>query len=250
MGKQKNKSIQTHDLLEENCERQRPQLLETVYRQLDHRIHDLDYLQWLQKNNVRYTLCIAVLVALLSASAVWEMEDSPEVEAPAANAAMVSDAIAGQQVPTLSVEEAAQPEKPQIDEAPIQPEKVQAEVPESSPQQSTCFNPLHLAGYRAPCNGMLVYNYGLGYDPVYGDYRFHKELCYEQGDGVVFSCVDGVIAEVQLGEQWQLTVQTENGAVQYRGLVSSVAGQGTAVRAGEQIGTAEGNVYIRAIKTK
>ena len=95
---------------------------------------------------------------------------------------------------------------------------------------------------------MLVYNYGLGYDPVYEDYRFHDAICYDSGNGPAFACVDGIVAQVQMEQHWQIAIQTQRGILKYSGLDACTATVGSAVAAGEQIGTAKEKLYIQVEK--
>lgn len=230
-------------------------MLQNMHDRFFHRMHDLDYLQWLQRNGIRYMGCICLLTMLFSAS-VYVVQGS------ASELAIMSAVQSGNEtaeIPSaaLDVETGIADAKQQIAGAvadnkeknsanadtgltdPVHSEKKQ--VPEYR-------NPLHLPGYQAPVNGMLQYNYGLGYDAVYNDYRFHKEICYDMGNGDVLACVDGVIGDIQMNQHWQLALQIENGIVWYRGLQSCDVAAGDAVTVGQKIGTADSNVYIQAMK--
>ena len=118
------------------------------------------------------------------------------------------------------------------------------------PQKATVqyWNPLYLSGYQAPCSGMLIYNYGLGYDPVYEDYRYHRELCYEKGSGAVYACIDGKVHTIDLDRYWQLAIESNESIVWYSGLQNCHKTIGALVVAGELVGTAEEKVYIQAEK--
>lgn len=249
-------------------ENNRAQWLQNIYRQFDRRMHDLDYLQWMQRNSSRYTAGICILAVLFSVSVLWQSENQPERKTvqPAqqyVNPAMGDDISAMQELSNEVVQESDLQQKTQNEElsgelfeqtaeveAPTEKTHQTTEQNQTLSQEVSYRNPLHLPGYQAPSSGMLVYNYGLGYDPVYEDYRYHRELCYARGDGAVYACIDGVVSEVQLDRRWQLVLQTEKGKVQYRGLASCTVEKGTVVSAGEQIGTAEENIYIQAIKNE
>ena len=126
----------------------------------------------------------------------------------------------------------------------------QCEVDIEQPQKAAVqyWNPLYLSGYQAPCSGMLIYNYGLGYDPIYEDYRYHRELCYEKGDGAVYACIDGKVHTINPDWYWQLAIESNESIVWYSGLQNCYKTIGALVTAGELIGTTEGKVYIQAEK--
>ena len=99
-----------------------------------------------------------------------------------------------------------------------------------------------------PADGTLQYEYGLGYDAVYEDYRFHHEICYGAGDGDVYACVDGTITAVQMDQQWQISIQCEDGMVRYAGMDTCMVHPGDSVIAGQTIGTANTCVSIQALE--
>lgn len=233
-------------------------LFQTIHQQFYRRMHDLGYLQWMQQNHARYIGGICILATLFSVSA-YTFHNTQRQIAPntAAQYAVHADVnqMASQEaaVDVDSLQAKAkimQDETIEHDTIVIQNELQSDTIEEtqfSNDEKPHYLNPLHLSGYQAPCSGMLQYNYGLGYDAVYDDYRFHREICYGAGDGVVFACIDGVIAAVQMDEHWQLAIETTQGIVWYAGLVTCDVEIGDTITAGMKIGTAEAQVYIQAI---
>ena len=232
---------------------------QSIHQQLFKRMHDLEYLQWMQKNSLRYMAGICVLTVLLSASVLWQQsmikQDSPD--STVAQQAAVKEPISAAMQPVAfekATQISGQPQQIQAEQ--VEPKlyhtdkDASVQQPAEKENHEEAFNPLHLPGYQAPCSGMLQYNYGLGYDPVYEDYRFHRELCYAAGDGSVLACADGRIVQVQMEQYWQLAIEAQGGTVWYRGLHTCHLTEGDTVQAGEQLGTAEDKLYIRATKNQ
>ena len=230
--------------------------VESVHRQFFQRMHDLDYLQWMQRNGVRYVGAICLFAALFSVS-VYMLQTESNQPVIVSNAG-VRDGDAKN--PDFQHKTAKPEEQHAVsDVEQIVPPAIVADdlqnvskpdmLLESKSEEKTVYlNPLHLSGYQAPCGGMLVYNYGLGYDPVYEDYRFHDAICYDSGNGPAFACVDGIVAQVQMEQHWQIAIQTQRGILKYSGLDTCTATVGSAVAAGEQIGTAKEKLYIQVEK--
>ncbi|MBQ2021807.1 MAG: hypothetical protein II211_05295, partial [Peptococcaceae bacterium] len=49
-------------------------LLQNIHQQYERRIHDLDYLQWMQQNSARYIAGICILALLLSSTVFLRTE--------------------------------------------------------------------------------------------------------------------------------------------------------------------------------
>ena len=218
-------------------------ILQNIHQQYEQRMHDLDYLQWMQQNSARYIAGICILALLLSSTVLLQV-DKPITQSTTqvqAETNTKNDLMTG-----IGVKESV------VDNQHV--EEIQGVVQEiSTPTDldkkilAAC-NPLHLSGYQAPSNGQLVYPYGLGYNQVYEDYRYHKELCYEKGDGTVHACLAGVVHMVQLNQQWQLEIQSAEGLIRYSGLQVCYKNVGDFVAAGDLIGFAEDKLYIQALQ--
>ena len=230
-------------------ERHSPQIIQMVNRKLHARMHDLDYLQWMQQNSIRYAAGICVLAVLLSVALMRQQNTD------------IADRGTAAQEPIAAAVQYEEPKEQndsyhdaaasQTEEADTQEHaEVAAPQEEKTEDKTVYINPLHLSGYQAPSSGILQYNYGLGYDAEYDDYRVHHEICYGAGDGAVYACVDGTIAAVQMDQHWQVAIQTNRGTIWYAGLQTCDVADGTAVTAGQPIGTAVDKLYIQAVKNK
>ncbi len=225
--------------------RHTPGMIQSVHQQFFERMHNLDYLQWMQQNSARYMAGICVLAVLLSQMVLWEQK--PTETAPDVAYSYSPVEATGSAAEALDFAAAeTQPRQLHEAEKEVLPENIVAE--DTAKKEPVYLNPLHLAGYQAPSGGMLQYNYGLGYDPVYEDYRFHNDICYAAGDGPVFACVDGVITAVQMDQHWQLAIETQRGTVWYAGLESCNVAVHESVIAGQAIGSADNRLYIQAVK--
>lgn len=220
---------------------QQPKIIETLHQQFFERMHNLDYLQWMQQNSGRYFAGICILVVLLSATVLWQQTPIETYKEIAYSPKMTEKTVSVIDVYDMNVD--AQQEQ-QLKDA------EQTVLPNNDNHQNkpSYFNPLHLSGYQAPTSGMLQYNYGLGYDTIYDDYRFHNEICYATGDGTVFACMSGVIVEAKMDQHWQLAVQTKQGTIWYAGLQTCTVSENDNVIAGQIIGTTDGLLYIQAEK--
>lgn len=251
----------------------KPQLLQNVHRQLHRRIYDLDYLQWMQRNSIRYTVGICILAILLSAAVVWRQNDFITDEAerysyspadyavqpqvltqPPVNTASqieIEKGIAAADDEGSNLQFVEQTEQNQEEEnEQNEQESEGSAIKESAAPEYVYFDPMNLSGYQAPCSGRILHHYGVGYDPIYEDYRFHSALCYDVDSGEVHACVDGIVTQIQMNQQWQIVLQSAEGLVQYAGLQGCTAIVGDTVKAGETIGTVDGLLYIQAVKNK
>ncbi len=240
-------------------ENSKPQLLQSIHQQFYMRMHNLDYLQWLEQNGMRYTAGICVMALLLSTAVLWKNHDEMTEKAiqPASRFTSYEEAIGYEEIvesnlisAQQSVDTVTEVEGQTDVRKNIEPNQTETGKGESHETAMTFMNPLHLSGYQAPCSGMLLYNYGLGYDAVYEDYRYHRELSYEKGNGTIYACVNGTVSFVDMAQQWQVAIQSAQGTIWYAGLSTCDSSVGTIVKAGTQIGTTNGNVYIRAVREK
>lgn len=152
---------------------------------------------------------------------------------------------------------AAQSNQPKA-EAESRPEQTQQDrqqTAESTAEQTA--RPQHvdplsleskLAAFAAPCSGTLLYNYGVGYDARYGDYRFHDAVCYQADGDAVLAMSDGVVQQLDMNQLWQLTVQCGSYTLRYQGLQNCTVAVGDAVTAGQAIGTAGDLLYVQALE--
>lgn len=222
-----------------------PRIVQSIHQQFFERMHNLDYLQWMQQNSARYVMGICVLAVLLSATVLWRQAPVEADKDVAYSYNPMEATVSTTKEPDIaSVEQQSIDWNEAVEE--VLPEKVVEE--NTIKKEPTYLNPLHLPGYQAPSSGMLQYNYGLGYDPVYEDYRFHNEICYAAGDGTVFACVSGAVTAMQMDQHWQLAIETQRGTVWYAGLESCNVAVHESVIAGQTIGSADNRIYIQAVK--
>ena len=217
-------------------------ILQNIHQQYEQRMHDLDYLQWMQQNSARYIAGTCILALLLSSTVLLRV-DKPltqsttqvQAEMDEKNDLMTSIGAKESVVDNQQVEKALD---------------VVQEISTSDLDEKVlaACNPLYLSGYQAPSNGQLVYPYGLGYSQVYEDYRYNKEICYENGDGTVHACLAGMVHTVQLDQQWQLEIQSAEGLIRYSGLQECYKDVGDFVVTGDLIGFAEDKLYIQALQ--
>lgn len=151
------------------------------------------------------------------------------------------DAIANQQT---EQEDAAL--KSQHEQEMQQVPATEQSAAEQTEQAPTVQNPMQVNGFTAPCRGTLLYSYGVGYDPVYEDYRFHDSLCYQADGETVVAATAGTVQTVALEQQAQLIVQCGNNSICYNGLQSYDVQVGDTLTAGQPIGTAGMYLYVKA----
>lgn len=246
------------------------------------RKHDLNYLQWLQQNAQFYLTGMTILTFFIvltfcvcffqpwqpeKSIALWHEDDSDQAVAEQQKPERQTD-IDAQQTEQRQVQQPAavaqptqqeqtqQPNQAKDTPAPEQAPTAQTAEPEESEKliQADTVDPLILetqfAAFAEPCQGELLYGYGVGYDSLYDDYRFHDMLCYQADQGVVLAAVGGIVQRVQLEEPWQLLIQCGDYELRYRGLTSCDAAVGDTVTAGQAVGTAGALLYVQAVKQR
>ena len=224
-----------------------PQMLHNIHHQFFERMHNLDYLQWLQLNGMRYTASICILALMLSTATLWQSQDWPMGDEPK----MVSQTENFEN--TEGQEDVSVPQSfNTVSEAEVSSAVGQESntVHQEAASYETIFtyvDPLQLSGYQTPSSGPLLYSYGLGYDPIYEDYRYHREVCYEKGDGMVRACIDGEVRGVNLDQHWQLEIQSDQKVIRYAGLYTCDVSDGSIVKAGMPIGTTDNHIIIQAV---
>ena len=248
----------------------KPKLLQSIHQQWFDRLYNLDYLQWLQRNAKTQIAGMALLVILLSMT-IYTLPRQQDLQI---------DIAREDEMASVTLQEELAEEEKRIEEA--QEELLSEKQPENQPafqesviterksaetedkardltatepltvteekEEERYINPFALNGYVPPVDGTLQYEYGLGYDAVYEDYRFHTDVSYLAENGEVFACVSGVITEVQPTQQWQISIQCEDGTVRYAGMDTCVVQPGDSVIAGQKIGTADSCVSRQALE--
>ena len=229
--------------------------LDNIHEKLFRRMHDLDYLQWMQRNSGRYIAGAAILALLVMTalypkettwqSGNWQMTDNqPAFQNIAQEAEEIEQSQLAEQYKTDgNISDSIMKERDTESIGNIQPEPQQKEA------MPDYIDPLQLRGYIAPVNGPLQYGYGLGYDAIHEDYRFHTDVCYGMGDGDVRACASGIITQVVLTEQWEIMIRCEGNTIQYTGLDYCSVQNGNTVTAGEKIGEAKGNIFVQVTAT-
>lgn len=237
------------------------------------RKYDLDYLQWLQKNARLYMAGLAALTLFIVVS--WCLYFEPWQ--PGKNLAFWENesdqAVAEQQVPE-DVKNSEEPE--QIEEPPErssaelqkQPETILPEEqnirepdykeaePENLPEPALAGQILDAAELEKqlpvvtrPCDGEEVYRYGIGYDPIHDDYRFHDAACYQAKGCEVYAMADGIVQSADLNSQWQIVLQCGNYQIRYQGMHTLEIPPGTAVTGGQKLGTAGEYLTVQTMKS-
>lgn len=247
-----------------------PQMIQNVHQQLFQRSYDLDYLQWMQRNVKHYTIGIALLTLLLSVSIFstqhqeklhlyQNVANQPAFQETTQTTEQSSDETAYDQrgaakesesdatLAQINTAEQSQhivesEQEEQLEDTALSEEPLAAEKTKRVEYQ----NPMEFSDYLPPTNGQLEQEYGLYYNKIYKDYRFHTTLCYTAGDGCVVSCSSGTVTQIQLADTWQVALQTHEGTIWYNGLDSCTVSLGTQLTAGTQLGTATGIVSIQA----
>ncbi len=233
-----------------------------IHRKLFRRMHDLDYLQWMQRNSARYVAGAAILILLVMTavnlkpapknlinqeeyqSAFQDTTVQSDTAMKQAEVMVTQDGLLGRTDKIGNIDNITE-ENGTADD--IIEERKEKNDAVSDPD---FINPTEAVGYTVPINGKVQYDYGIGYDAEYDDYRFHSDVCYTAGDGNVMACFDGTVIHVQLQDQWQVSIQCAKGIVQYAGLYQCNVQNGDVVAAGSKIGTAEEALYIRMLANR
>ena len=104
-----------------------------------------------------------------------------------------------------------------------------------------------LEGFVLPCNGTLLYGYGVGYDTIHDDYRFHDDICYHAAGAQAVACAAGTVQQMDLTAEWQLVLHCGPYQLRYKGLQECAAAVGDSVAGGEPLGTAGELLYVQAV---
>lgn len=232
------------------------------------RKYDLDYLQWMQKNARTYMVGLSVLTFFVvvsicmyfepwqpqSSVAFWNQNDSDQAVAeqqiPEDGAAKV------QQQADASIKEETGTAQQRPDESAVKPADKPAVKQENTAEntaaqlQSVDLLQLKntLPGFTVPCGGNLAYSYGLGYDPIHDDYRFHDALCYQADGAEILAAADGVVQNIDFSSEWQLTLHCGPYQIRYKGLQTCTVGEGDAVIGGQPIGIAGEWLYVKVMQ--
>lgn len=110
-------------------------------------------------------------------------------------------------------------------------------------------DPLLLPGYQSPCQGKIVGTFGMGYDLIYNDYRYHDRLTYQPSQQDILAVWDGMIADVIDEEgNGQVVLQNEQYLVTYQGLTTITAAAGDTVTKGQVLGTAKEQFTVKVVQ--
>ncbi len=241
------------------------------------RVYNLDQLQWLQKNARMYMVGLTIITLFLVAAfwmymEPWQPQASLSFWEPDSDQAVAEQQIPaepdnGEQEPMAQSDKqnnsrnhaaATETEKPAIEKPTIieendadvqQESNIIADKAETNPQTVDLFALQNqLSGFTAPCSGKMLYGYGVGYDTIYDDYRFHDAVCYKADGAEVLAAADGVVYNVDLNSQWQLTLQCGAYQIRYQGLQSCTVTTGEAVIGGQTLGTAGEYLMVQAVR--
>ncbi len=231
-----------------------------IHRKLFRRMHDLDYLQWMQRNSARYVAGAAILILLVMTavdlkpalknlinreeyqSAFQDTTVQGDTAMKQAEVMVTQDELLGRTNKTDNIGNTTEENGTADDIDDIIEKREEKNATVSEPD---FINPTKAAGYTLPINGKVQYDYGIGYDAEYDDYRFHTDVCYTAGDGNVMACLGGTVIDVQMQDQWQISVKCAEGIVQYAGLRQCKIQSGDVITAGAQIGTVQDTLHIR-----
>ena len=106
------------------------------------------------------------------------------------------------------------------------------------------------ADFTAPCSGAMRYGYGVGYDPICADYRFHDAVCYQAHGSDALAVTAGVVQQADMQGDWQMVLRCGDHQLRYRGLQSCAVAAGDAVTAGQIVGTAGEALYVQVVKAE
>lgn len=238
---------------------------------------DLDYLQWLQQNARVYLTGMAILTFLIALSFCLFFSNpwQPQKDSISFLAMKDSDeAVAEQKIPDdkkKQAEDTSQTEEPaKAQNSEQQDQKLQnvllpnvvnpaqmveqntknadetTKEPTPEVPKSFAVDVSEIEGFSAPVSNPLVYGYGTGYDPIYEDYRFHDHICYQTNGAQVLAATDGIVQQMALEQEEQLTIQYGSCIIIYSGLQSCDVAAGDAINKGQVLGTANEYLYVKA----
>lgn len=235
----------------------------------------LDQLQWLQ-NNARVYMMGLMILTVIFAAAFWFSTEPWQPQTSLSFWDNDSDqAVAEQQIPAkITSDEEDEPIKQIQQQSDLHAdtdetitgskeetnqenqtiiyendENIQQQVITNEPKTQTVdllALQEQLSGFTVPCSGELVYGYGVGYDPIYDDYRFHDALCYQAEKAEALAAADGIVQFVDLDEPWQVTLQCGNYQIYYGGLQSCSITAGDSVIGGQSIGIGGKYLMVKA----
>ena len=208
-----------------------------VCKQFENRQTGIIDFPWMQISNWRARVGLCALIILLALTVMQSTAEMPRDT----TTQVIEEAVVIKDTAKVSVE------KIEENDDTIQ-QKLTATVEENLIEQNEShIDPLQLSGYRAPCDGLVQYRYGVSYDATYEDYRYHTDMCYVANMGDVYACVSGKIVSVQMDQTWQVKLLCTEGAVQYRGLKEVLVSEGDYVTTGQRIGYATKNIWVEVI---
>ena len=158
--------------------------------------------------------------------------------------AVVAEPQKIQQAEETKTQEADKSQK--TTQEPTEPAETKKETTEAD--KPTTVDVQQIAKDRLPCEGVLQYSYGIGYDAQYQDYRFHEEYCYQMKNPAVYAVAAGLVQEIRKEDGWTVIVQTDTYHISYRGLRECAVRVGETLAAGQTIGACDTYLYIKAEK--
>lgn len=203
------------------------------------------YLTWLAKQTKTYWVIIGIFVFLLGVNVYgyWQEEEnnaSDERELQAENLIMTVEQNV--QPATESREESTEKQVKMTEE------KLVAENAPNLPQE-IYVNPLDLAGYRKPCTGKVLCNFGVNFDERFGDYRYHQGVVYELSQTEITAALAGTVTNIYQEAAENIVVIDEAVyQLRYHGLREVDVAIGEYVELGQKIGTAEQLLTVEAIE--
>lgn len=213
---------------------------------------DVDYLHWLQKNTKSYWVIMGLIVFLLGLNGYyyWQERSDPiaeeSVQQKVEEPGMTEEQLVVES-PLMALEDTVQPPAAEMqveveEETPVP----QGAVPELPAQEYV--DPLSLEGYQIPCSGKLVSSFGLSFDEIYGDYRYHQGVSYQPaGEQVVAVLAGRVINSYSENGIQKLVIDDGEYQLIYHGLEQISVNVDDQVGAGEPIGSTGQLLTIEAL---
>ena len=156
-----------------------------------------------------------------------------------------------------AVPERTEPSAMETEQTEVAEPELSATEPDRSTQQTPQVQTVDLlqlqavfADFTAPCSGAMLYGYGVGYDPICADYRFHDAVCYQADGSDVLAVTAGVVQQTDMQGDWQMMLRCGDYQLRYRGLQSCTVAAGDMVTAGQIVGTAGEALYVQAVKAE